>query len=367
MRRYKEMKRVLSVLLTIAMAFTVLGACAAVNADEDFSLTMQIGSPVMMVKGTEKTIDDEGSAPVIVNERTLLPIRAVVEEMGGTVGWEADTRMAVLNYGDKEIRLVIDSKTAYLNGNATELDTAPAIINDRTMLPIRFIAESFDFTVDWDGDTQTITITKSDKTDEPDATSSATQTAETPSPETTPEATPEAGSKILVAYFSRAGENYSVGTIDKGNTSYIADYIAEQTGADVFEIVPVNPYPQGYEDTKTRATDERNSNARPEYVGEVENFEQYDVVFIGHPIWWGDMPMIVYTFLENHNFDGKTVCQFNTHEGSGNAGTASKIKSKLPNATVTDYLAVSGSAAQKNDAALKTTIDSWLKKLGYSE
>ena len=201
----------------------------------------------------------------------------------------------------------------------------------------------------------------------PDATSSATQTQESPIPETTPTTTPSSDKKMLVVYFSRAGENYSVGTIDKGNTSYIADYITEQTGADVFEIVPVNPYPQGYEDTKTRATNERNSNARHEYVGEVENFEQYDVVFIGHPIWWGDMPMIMYTFLENHNFDGKTVCQFNTHEGSGNAGTAATIKSKLPNATVTDYLAVRGSAAQKNDAALKTTIDSWLKKLGYTE
>lgn len=201
----------------------------------------------------------------------------------------------------------------------------------------------------------------------PDAVSSATQVEETPAPETTPEATHEVGSKILVAYFSRAGENYSVGVVNKGNTSYIADYIAEQTGADVFEIIAEEPYPQGYEDTKTRATSERNANARPNYIGEAPNFDQYDTIFLGYPIWWGDMPMIMYTFIESHDFEGKKVCPFNTHEGSGNAGTAATIKSKLPQATVTDYLAIRGSDAQRNDTSMKNTVAAWLKKLGYTK
>ena len=203
------MPPIVSVILTIAMVFTLLGAFT-VRADEDFTLTMQIDNPVMTVNGTEQEIDEgNGTTPVIVNERTLVPIRAIIEAMGGTVGWEAETKTATLNYGKDKIDLVIDSKTAYLNDEPNELDTAPAIINDRTMLPIRFIAESFKFDVKWDGDTQTITITKAE---EPDAVSSATAVVEEPTATEEPQATAEpdttpAEGNTLIAYFSRAGEN----------------------------------------------------------------------------------------------------------------------------------------------------------------
>ena len=129
----------------------------------------------------------------------------------------------------------------------------------------------------------------------------------------------------LVTYFSHAGENYNVGVIEEGNTAKLAKVIAEQTGADLFEIVPVVDYPQSYDECLEVATAEQREGARPEYVGDVENWDQYDTIFIGYPIWWGEIPNIVYTFMENHDFAGKTVIPFNTHEGSGQSSGTSRM------------------------------------------
>lgn len=121
-------------------------------------IEMQIGSPTMLVNGETKNIDDGGTAPVIVNDRTLLPVRAVFEAMGGTVEWEQDTQTAVLTMDGIEIQLVIGGTTAYVNGAAESMDVAPALINDRTMLHIRFIAEKFRFDVIWDIENMIVTI-----------------------------------------------------------------------------------------------------------------------------------------------------------------------------------------------------------------
>ena len=169
---------------------------------------------------------------------------------------------------------------------------------------------------------------------------------------------------VLVTCFSHAGENYSVGVVEEGNTAKLAKVIAEQTGAELFEIVPVADYPQSYDECLEVATAEQREGARPEYVGDVENWEQYDTVFIGYPIWWGEIPNIVYTFMEGHDFAGKTVIPFNTHEGSGQAGTQRDIESRLPGVTVLQGLAVRGSRAQ-NDAEVTTQdVLNWLKGLG---
>lgn len=114
---------------------------------------------------------------------------------------------------------------------------------------------------------------------------------------------------VLVVYFSRTGENYSVGVIEEGNTAKIAKIIATQMGADLFEIVPEIPYPEDYDSVLPIATQEKNEDARPAYLGEIENWEQYDTVFIGYPIWWAGVPCIVYTFLENYDFSGKPLPQ----------------------------------------------------------
>ncbi len=153
------MKKILSILMILVFAVSSMTLCfAAENTSNDFVITMQIGNPVMTVNGAEKPIDAEGSAPVIVNDRTLLPVRAVVEEMGGTVAWDDNTQTVTLNYNNDEIKLVIDSLTAELNGTANTLDVAPTIINDRTMLPIRFIAEALGAKVEWFGETQTVKV-----------------------------------------------------------------------------------------------------------------------------------------------------------------------------------------------------------------
>ena len=133
--------------------------------------------------------------------------------------------------------------------------------------------------------------------------------------------------RILVAYLSRAGENYNVGTvkedsasaayagyIEKGNTAMMAAVIAEKTGGDLFEIRTVVPYPDDYASMLRAAQEEIDSNARPELVETVENMADYDVIFIGYPIWHGRMPQAIYTFLESYDLSGKTVIPFNTHD-----------------------------------------------------
>ena len=196
-----------------------------------------------------------------------------------------------------------------------------------------------------------------------DAVSGATQKAN----EQSETQTGTADGKVLIAYFSRAGENYSVGVIDEGNTAKLAKEIAAQTGGDLFEIVPATPYPEGYEDTKTVATRERNNNERPAIKGTVENFDEYDTIFIGYPIWWGDLPMILHTFMESYDFSGKTVIPFNTHEGSGQSGTQSTIANKLSGATVLQGLAMQGRTAQalKCDGT-NATVKNWLDGLGLT-
>lgn len=170
--------------------------------------------------------------------------------------------------------------------------------------------------------------------------------------------------KILIVYFSRTGENYSVGNIDVGNTAMMASYMKEYLNADSFEIVPVNKYSDDYEECKKEASKEMNENARPEIQNKINNFDSYDTIFIGYPIWWGDMPMIIYTFLESYDFSGKTVIPFNTHEGSGNSGTYSTINSKLSDAKVnTNGLALRGATARTSDGKEQTI--KWLKELGY--
>lgn len=168
--------------------------------------------------------------------------------------------------------------------------------------------------------------------------------------------------KILVAYFSRTGENYGVGNISKGNTRIIADMIAAETGGETFEIKPVKAYPDDYRACVDIARKEKDTNSRPEIQDDIRT-EDYDIIFLGYPNWWGDMPMPVYTFLERHDWSGKTVIPFCTHEGSGLSGTEDKIRQTCKGATVKSGLAVSGSTAQNSQPEARKSVESWLKKL----
>ena len=182
-----------------------------------------------------------------------------------------------------------------------------------------------------------------------------------------PQSASSEGAKKLVVFFSHTGENYNVGNIEKGNTHIIADMIADATGADIFEIVPEKGYPKDdYNECIEIAKKELQSDARPAVKGDI-NIEDYDVVFIGYPNWWGNPPMCVYTFIEKHDWNGKTVIPFITHEGSGMGGTDRKIASACDGAnTLTGKgLAIQGKVAQENQASARKSVDSWLERLGF--
>ena len=177
----------------------------------------------------------------------------------------------------------------------------------------------------------------------------------------------ETPAHVRVVYFSHAGENYNVGVIEEGNTSKMGKIIAEQLGADVFELVPVVPYLEDYDSCLDIATEEQRTDARPEYEGGIENWDQYDTVFIGYPIWWGEIPNIVYTFMEAYDFTGKTVIPFNTHEGSGQAHSQRDIEGLLTGATVLKGLAVRGSKAQSDADGTGKDVANWLKQIGLAQ
>jgi flavodoxin len=173
---------------------------------------------------------------------------------------------------------------------------------------------------------------------------------------------PTTATSILIAYFSRAGENYNVGVIEKGNTEIVAEMIAEQTGGDLFHIETVDSYPENYQECTNVAQQEQRDNARPELSATVANMDGYDTIYLGYPIWWGDMPMAVYTFLESYDFAGKTIIPFCTHAGSGLAGTVRSITSACPGASVESGLAVSGTTAQNDRESTKNAVIQWLEK-----
>ncbi len=187
-----------------------------------------------------------------------------------------------------------------------------------------------------------------------------------PSSEKTSAENKTGASGILVIYFSRTGEQYTVGVIDKGNTAIVAEMIAEETGADLFEVLPADDrYPMTYDELTDVARREQNDNARPEYAGELPELSGYDTVFIGAPVWWGDWPMIMYTVFENNEFSGKKLIPFSTHEGSGLSGFDRKLASACPDAEVQEGLAVRGNDAQNRQDSVRKAVHDWLSGLGY--
>ena len=183
----------------------------------------------------------------------------------------------------------------------------------------------------------------------------------------TDEKTQVTDKKVLIAYFSRADENYNVGTIEVGNTEIIANHIKNYLGdiATTFKIEPVNEYPASYDECIEVAQKEKESNARPEFKNaDTLNLSDYDTIFIGYPIWWEDVPMIINTFLEKYDFSGKNIYLFNTHEGSGNSGTYTNIKFKLSTANVnTEGFVIQGKEAREETS--KDEVKKWLKQIGF--
>ena len=172
-------------------------------------------------------------------------------------------------------------------------------------------------------------------------------------------------SKILVAYFSRAGDNFEVGVIEKGNTKIVAEMIAEKTGADMFEIQPLKAYPADYRECTEVAKQEQSENARPEIVALVGNLSDYDTIFLGYPIWWSDFPMVVYTFLENQDFSGKTIIPFCTSGGEYMTGHEGEIPSIARGSKVRKGIGIRGKDCQNKPDAVREKVNAWLAGLGY--
>jgi len=168
------------------------------------------------------------------------------------------------------------------------------------------------------------------------------------------------GGKVLVAFFSHTGENYGVGNIKKGNTHIVAEMIAEKTGGELFEIVPTKDYPTEYTPCTEVAQKEKSANARPAIKAD-KDIADYDMIYIGYPIWWGDAPMPVYTWIEKHQWQGKTVIPFCTHEGSGLGSSPEYIGAACKGATVGKGLAIQGTVAQNQQAKAKKLVEDFLK------
>ena len=172
--------------------------------------------------------------------------------------------------------------------------------------------------------------------------------AESPVPESEPA---ETGSDALVVYFSWSG-----------NTETVAKSIQSQTGADLFELVPVTPYSEDYDTVVELAREEQREDARPAISGSIDHIGDYDVICVGFPNWWGDMPMLLYTFFDSYDFSGKTIAPFCTSGGSGLSDTVDTIRELEPNATVTDGLHIGSSSAAEPDRA----VESWLSEIGFA-
>ena len=172
--------------------------------------------------------------------------------------------------------------------------------------------------------------------------------------------------KVLVIYFSSAN-TADVDAVSSatpnfdgvGSTGYLAEYIHSKVGGDIEKITPVKDYPTGYNETADMAKEERDRDDRPKFKDLSLNPEDYDVIFVGYPVWWYTLPMIMYSFFDSYDFSGKTIIPFNTHEGSGDGGTYDTIKELEPAAKVLEGFEHRGSSV--DDA--NNDLDKWLSGL----
>lgn len=174
---------------------------------------------------------------------------------------------------------------------------------------------------------------------------------------------------ILVTYFSlpetrgdaKEDSTVTVNGETLGNTQYVANLIKEHTKADIFRIEPVKEYNiSDHQALIDDAKEEQNKNSRPEIKNKINNFEDYDTIFIGYPIWWSDLPQILYTFLESYDFTGKNVYLFSTNGGSGLSGTVSTITDKLSGAKVNQN---AFELYRENMEDATREVEVWLKEI----
>ncbi|MCD8089408.1 MAG: hypothetical protein LUD81_02085, partial [Clostridiales bacterium] len=323
--------------------------------DDEISVIFTLNSPVMSINGTEQAIDEEGTTPVSVNERTLVPVRAVTEAIGGSAAWNNESREVILVYEDNEIILTIDSSTALLNGSEILLDVSPVIINGRTMLPVRFIAESFGYDVEWNRETSQIIISGNTSESEPIEEEVFENYARADN------------SNILIAYYSlidivdENADAVSSATPYSYNTETAAEIIQSKVGGELFKITSEAVYPENHSEASQLAKEQLDGNFRPALTSWIDNIDAYDVIFIGYPIWHQKAPMTVYSFIEEYDFSGKTIIPFCTALGSGISESEKDLREMCPNAKFEEGLSLS-----TEDSTMADDIEEWLSDINIS-
>lgn len=174
--------------------------------------------------------------------------------------------------------------------------------------------------------------------------------AEEPAEEPAGSETPTTGdsSSVLIAYFSWSG-----------NTEQVAQIIQQETGGDLFEIAPATPYTDDYNELLDIAQQEQADNARPELAGQVENWDQYDIAFVGYPNWWSDAPMAVYTFLESYDWSGKTLVPFNTSASGGFGRSLSGLEESAAGSSILEGI----SFTERTIGDAQSDVAAWLDGL----
>lgn len=337
------MKKIISLCTTLLVLVMSVTGCSAAPAENNLKteaqeIIMQIDNPIMSVDGIDKEIDDgRGTTPVIRDDRTLLPIRAAAEVMGASVAWEEESQTTALAKGDTVILLTIGSNIAYLNEEKQILDTQPIILNERTMFPVRFIAECFGYDVEWNGADQTVIITKVNSVQVSIPTDKVIDTNGE-----------DTMSKSIVVYFSQTG-----------TTKPFAENIAKITNSDIYEIKAAVPYTDddiNYNNNNSRANREQNdSSARPEIAGDTIDLSQYDTIYLGYPIWWGTIPRIINTFIDTYDLSGKTIMPFCSSHSTGIFGSVNAIRQYCPDSEVKDGLRGTGQTSEAD-------IRQWIEK-----
>ena len=166
-------------------------------------------------------------------------------------------------------------------------------------------------------------------------------------------------SNILVAFYSRADENYVSGqirTLKTGNTEIAAGIIAKLTRADTFKIEQIQPYAKDYNECIAQAQSDQKRNARPELKNYPDSLDGYDVIYLGYPNYWSTMPMAVFTFLEHFDFSGKEIRPFCRHEGSGMGSSMDDIRRLCPDVAISQGLAIRGGFVERSE----DEIQKWL-------
>lgn len=190
----------------------------------------------------------------------------------------------------------------------------------------------------------------------------------------TEEIVPGENHHVLIAYFSEPLPDNGIDAATSasrlivngdlfGSVQYMANIIGEATGGDMVRIQTATPYPQDYSSLAGQANEERQNNVHPVLATEIEDFDNYDIIFVGYPIWWYQMPMAMYSFFDEYNFSGKTIIPFSSHGGSGWSGTVDDIACMEPGATIVNGYSISRNSVEGSEDGIRE----WLQNIGMLE